>query len=332
MAGTIVIRPASAVADTDLAITKTADAAKANPGGILGYTLTVSNNGPNDVPGASVDDTFPTDLTCSWTCSAAGASACGAAAANGDIAETVDVAVGDDVTFTVSCSVDAGASGSLENTASVAVPAGFNDTDGSNDSDSVSTPVNQAPDAVCQDVTLTADEVTCTADVPGSEAFDGGSSDPDGDLPLAFDHAPEGPYGLGDTAVTLTVTDSLGLEDTCPATVTVEDLAAPLISCNAPPTITPPDAPISFTATATDACGPATAEVVAFECFKHTKKGKRIDKGGSCVVSFDGATITVSDSGGVGDHIVWTVTAVDGSGNSITQTCAVEVVNPGQGN
>jgi len=331
VAGTIVIRPDPGIVDTDLAVTKTADAAKVNPGDALGYTITVSNNGPGDVTGASVSDTFPADLTCTWTCSAAAGSACGAANGAGDVSETVDVAVGADVTFAVSCIVAGDASGDIINSASVSVPGGFNDTDPANDSDSATTAVNQPPVAVCQDVELVAD-AACMADVAGSAAFDGGSSDPDGDLPLTFDHSPAGPYGLGDTAVTLTVTDALGLSDTCSATVTVVDEAAPVIQCNAPATITPPDAPISFTATATDNCSVASVEIISFECFKHTKKGKKIDKGQSCVVSADGATLTIDDSGGVGTTIAWQVTAVDGSGNPITQNCSVDVENPGQGN
>ncbi len=324
------IRPAGVVQDTDLAVDKSADAPKVNPGGTLGYTIVVSNNGPADVAGATVSDSFAADLTCSWTCAAAGASACGAGAGAGDLAETVDVAVGDDVTYTVSCSVDAGASGSLANTASVAVPAGYDDTDSGNDSDSVTTPVNQPPVAVCQDVVLEAD-LACQADVAGSADFDGGSGDPDGDLPLSFSHDPAGPYALGDTAVTLTVEDALGLTDTCTATVTVVDVSAPVIQCNAPATITPPDAPITFTATASDNCSVASVGVASFECYMFTKKGKKIDKGQSCVVTTSGASITIHDSGGVGDVIEWMVTAVDGSGNSISQLCGVEVVNPGNG-
>jgi uncharacterized repeat protein (TIGR01451 family) len=326
----IPIRPAGVVQDTDLAVAKSVDLAKVNPGGSLEYTIVVSNHGPADVAGATVSDAFDGDLTCTWTCSAAGASACGSAGGSGDLAEPVDVAVGDDVTFTASCAVDAGAAGTIGNTASVAVPAGFNDTDSGNDSDSTSTAVNQAPVAVCQDVELVAD-LACQADVTGSSAFDGGSSDPDGDLPLAFSHAPAGPYGLGGTAVTLTVEDALGLGDTCEATVTVVDQAAPAIQCNAPATITPPDAPITFTATATDNCSVASVVVDSYECFKHTRKGKKIDKGQSCVVATGGASVTLHDSGGVGDTIVWKVTAVDGSGNPITQSCTVEVVNPGNG-
>ena len=117
------------------------------------------------------------------------------------------------------------------------------------------------------------------------------------------------------------------------AVVPPPDCEAPVISCNSPATITPPDAPISFTATAsaTDGCGPATVEVVAYDCWKLTQNGKRIDKTGSCVVEIDGATVTIVDSGGVGDHIGWTVEAEDGEGNSASADCEVVVVNPGNG-
>jgi hypothetical protein len=99
-----------------------------------------------------------------------------------------------------------------------------------------------------------------------------------------------------------------------------------------PPTITPPDAPVSFTATATDNCdGDASVGISEFDCFKHTKKGKRIDKTESCAIVVEGDAITILDSGGVGDHITWTVRASDSCGNETEQQCEVEVVNPGRG-
>jgi hypothetical protein len=58
--------------------------------------------------------------------------------------------------------------------------------------------------------------------------------------------------------------------------------------------------------------------------------GKTIDKSESCIVSIAGDTITILDSGGVGDHIEWTVHAVDGCGNTSEQTCSVLVVNPAE--
>ena len=115
--------------------------------------------------------------------------------------------------------------------------------------------------------------------------------------------------------------------------VTIEDTLPPEIECNSAATIVPPDAPISFTATAVDQCaGPLEPVITSFDCFKFTKKGKRIDKTNSCVVALDGDTVTILDSGGVDDHIEWTVEADDGNGNVQTKTCALLVVNPGKGN
>jgi subtilisin-like proprotein convertase family protein len=182
---------------------------------------------------------------------------------------------------------------------------------------------NRPPVAVCQPVTVSADGGTCTA----AASIDGGSSDPDGDS-LTLSQIPAGPYPLGTTSVTLTATDPHGESDSCNATVTVVDNTPPVVACNAPASITPPQAPISFTASAADGCGPTTVAVQSYDCYTFTKKGKRIDKRESCVVSFTGATLTITNSGGVGDIIQWTVAASDGSGNSAQTTCTTNVLNP----
>ena len=101
--------------------------------------------------------------------------------------------------------------------------------------------------------------------------------------------------------------------------------------CNAAPTIVPPDAPISFTATATDICGNVTPEINGYDCHFVNPAGKVVDKTESCVVTFSGDTITISDSGGVGDLITWTIETIDASGNPAEIECEVEVVNPGKG-
>ena len=77
-----------------------------------------------------------------------------------------------------------------------------------------------APVAICQDVTVSANEY-CHADV-APEEVDDGSYDPDGD-PIILSLDPSGPYPLGETTVTLTVTDDRGESDQCTATVTVID-------------------------------------------------------------------------------------------------------------
>jgi hypothetical protein len=203
------------------------------------------------------------------------------------------------------------------------------DSFGESDTDCTTVEVieNPPPVAMCQDVTVAADE-TCQAEVT-PEQVDDGSYDPNGD-PIDLSLAPAGPYALGDTGVTLTVTDTGGLADSCEATVTVYDGTAPEIVCNNPPTIVPPDAPISFTATSSDNCGPTTTEITEYDCFWVNPAGWRIDKKNSCVVSFAGDTLTIHDSGGVDDTITWVVVATDPNGNTTTSECSLVVVNPGK--
>ena len=115
----------------------------------------------------------------------------------------------------------------------------------------------------------------------------------------------------------------------CLQEIKVVDTLPPEIFCNAPETMTPPNAPISFISTSTDNCEDSPAVgITDFDCYKYTKKGKRIDKTESCVIEIDGNDINILDSGGVVDNIIWTVQAIDDSGNDSEITCEVEVVRP----
>jgi hypothetical protein len=182
------------------------------------------------------------------------------------------------------------------------------------------------PIAMCMDVATTTDPGECSA---ADVSIDDGSSDPDGG-PLVRTQAPGGPYPVGDSAVTLKVTDDMGLSDFCVATVTVVDDELPELSCNVP-SVTPPDAPISITGTATDNCEVASVVLSEPDCFKFTTKGKRIDKTKSCVFSVGGSTITILDTGGVGTHISWKLAATDENGNTNDTDCEVVIGNPGDG-
>jgi hypothetical protein len=214
----------------------------------------------------------------------------------------------------------------LASTAVDIAPAGPDNVSGAGQLDCLA--AAGAPTAICQDVTVPTDAGVCTAT---GVSIDNGSFDPEGG-PLTLAQSPAEPYPLGDTQVQLTATDPQGLSDSCSAKVTVVDQEPPQLLCNAPATIVPPDAEISFTATATDNCSVITPVVTAYDCFTFTKKGRRIDKTKSCVVSFVDDTVTISDSGGVGNNIEWTITADDGNGNMMTETCSLTIENPGKGN
>ncbi|MEL7060863.1 MAG: IPTL-CTERM sorting domain-containing protein [Acidobacteriota bacterium] len=107
------------VPSADLSITKTDGVTTAAPGGSLVYTIVASNAGPMDSFGATVTDTFPADLTCTWTCSASAGSTC-SAAGSGDINDAVSLLNGGSATYTATCDIALGATGTLSNTATIA--------------------------------------------------------------------------------------------------------------------------------------------------------------------------------------------------------------------
>jgi HYR domain len=86
--------------------------------------------------------------------------------------------------------------------------------------------VDQPPIAKCKNVTVPAGSA-CTADA----SIDNGSSDPDSGDSITLSQSPPGPYQLGITMVTLTVTDNHGASSQCSSTVTVVDTTPPSITC-----------------------------------------------------------------------------------------------------
>ncbi len=117
----------------DLSITKTDGVTTAVPGGSVTYTITASNSGPSNAPGATVADTFPASLTGTWTCVGAGGGTC-TASGSGNINDTVNLPAGGSVTYTVSATISASATGSLSNTAMVTAQGGVADPNSANNS------------------------------------------------------------------------------------------------------------------------------------------------------------------------------------------------------
>src|SRR5262249_11188769 len=72
-------------------------------------------------------------------------------------------------------------------------------------------PPNTPPVARCKNVTITNSPGVCAAPA----LIDAGSSDPDAGDTITTTQSPAGPYNVGTTSVTLTVTDSKGPPSTC---------------------------------------------------------------------------------------------------------------------
>lgn len=163
----------------DMSITKSDAFTQVSQGQTVTYTIVVEKNGPTDVIGASVTDSFPAELTgVTWTCAASGGASC-TASGTGDINDTVDLPVGSSATYNASGTVTVGASGNLSNIASIAPPGGITDPDSTNDADIDTDTIldNQIP--TVSDFTKTAPAGTVVTFTSGD--FTTRFSDPDAD-------------------------------------------------------------------------------------------------------------------------------------------------------
>ena len=97
----------------DLSVTKTDGLTAIVAGESLTYTIVAANAGPGDEPTASLTDSFPTGLTCTYTSVAAGGATGNTAAGAGDIADTLSMPSGSSVTYTAACAIDISFSGCL---------------------------------------------------------------------------------------------------------------------------------------------------------------------------------------------------------------------------
>lgn len=120
--------------DVDLSITKTDGTTNATPGATTVYTIKAANAGPDDVTYVSVSDAFPAILTCTWTSTAAGGASGNTTPGSGAISDTLSLPAGSSVTYSATCSILSGATGTLANTATIAAPAGAKDSSAGNDS------------------------------------------------------------------------------------------------------------------------------------------------------------------------------------------------------
>ncbi|MEM1179137.1 MAG: DUF11 domain-containing protein, partial [Acidobacteriota bacterium] len=199
-------------------------------GGSAMYTLTAANAGPSRDPRVRIRNTPPSDLSCSWTSSAAGG-ASGNGSGSGNLNQFLDLPVGASVTYTMSCSVDVGTTGDVTNTASV-TPS-VSDPDSGNNTDSttnasgtagltvektgprtvVPTATIQYTAAVTNTGTLDLASVTFTDVMPSQ--LEGCSFVAAVTGPLAFGFTPSGTGDITDTGIFLAPNTRLAYTVTC---------------------------------------------------------------------------------------------------------------------
>lgn len=106
------------------------------------YIVNVENDGPEDVSGAQVTDILPTELTsCSWVCDGENGATCTPGPVAGNLSDSAYVPVNSQASYGVTCTVSLAATGTVSNTATVAVPSGYLETDPSDNSATEEDPI-----------------------------------------------------------------------------------------------------------------------------------------------------------------------------------------------
>lgn len=127
--------------EADVGIDKTNSMNEVASGSTVVYEIAVWSFGPSAVTGVTVSDVIPPELeSCTWSCDADDGATC-TAGGIGSIDDAVSLPAMSWMLYTVTCTVKAGASGSLSNTATVTLAAGSIDPDlsdnSSTDSDTI---------------------------------------------------------------------------------------------------------------------------------------------------------------------------------------------------
>ncbi|MBI4733064.1 MAG: DUF11 domain-containing protein [Chloroflexi bacterium] len=121
----------------DLSITKTDGVTIYPQGATVTYTIVVTNNGPADVTGVTINDAIPGQITSwIWTCVADTGASCNPGPVTSGVAysDTINLPAGKKVTYTVVASVSAAATGTMTNTATLTSPITVPDPVPGNDS------------------------------------------------------------------------------------------------------------------------------------------------------------------------------------------------------
>jgi len=179
---------------------------------------------------------------------------------------------------------------------------------------------NVPPSAVCQNTTIQLNASGSGSIVPAD--IDGGSTDNCGIASLAASQTSFNCSNVGNNTVTLTVTDTKGNTATCNATVTVQDVTNPVISCS--------DVTVSATPGQCDASvtvpTPTTSDACGINALTNTLTGTS-NASGTYPVGTTNGVWTVSDVNGNLANCSFVITVTDDEAPTVTCS-TVPIVRP----
>ncbi|HSX62047.1 MAG TPA: fibronectin type III domain-containing protein [Tahibacter sp.] len=310
---------AGGAAAADLRITKTDGVTSVQTGATTTYTITAANAGALGVNGATVSESPGADLTCgAWSCVGSGGGTC-TASGTGTISDVVNLPVGASVTYTQQCTVaTVSAAASVDNTASIAVPAGYIDTA---PADNSATDSNALTRVVNASITKTDGSTTVNPGATVTYTIVAGNSGPNAATTTVTDNFPASLNGCtwtcsGSGATCGSASGNANISDTgsIPPGGTLTYVAMCTLSPSATGTLS----------------NTATVAVGASESDSDGSNNSATDN--STVVALPDVAVTITDNRRfvrVGESLNYTI-VVSNSGSPSTATAAVSDALPAE--
>jgi len=293
----------------DLAVTKTHSPASPAPGSQVTYTITTTNNGPNNVTGAVLTDPVPSGLTgVTWTCAVTGTGSCSAANGSGNsVYEVLNLNNGAHATVTVTGTLPNTTPQQQVNTATITPPTSITDSNPNNNSATDVIEIGSPPATMTISKTATSGTVA----TGNTETFVIVVADVGTATSTGTSVSDVLPAGFSTTGVTVSST-----QGPCTFTATTRTVACALGTMSPNGTAT-----IMITATAaTTGTWNNAATVTNNEGANVTSTAAQVIVAGTVANATDLAvTKTHAGSPGPGDSVVYTM-VVTNTGNSIRQT------------
>jgi len=312
------------VPHADLRITKTDSASSVTAGQQTTYTIQASNFGPDNVT-ATLSDALSSKISsATWTCSAAAGASCPAANGAGSLNHTFNLPVGGSVTFTMAATVAASATGSLVNTATIAVANGIDSAPGNNsatDTDTIQVP------SVPQ---ITTQPVSTTVTAPTSATFTVVAT---GAAPLNYQWRKNGSSISGATSASYTINPTALSDNGASFTVTVSNAGGNVTSSAAILTVNAAPVAPSITTQPSNAAvfepGGATFSVVANGTAPLSYQWQR---NGAPIPGATSASYTLNPTSVAADNgASFRVVVSNGIGSATSSAAALTVYPPGGG-
>ena len=162
-----------AIQAADYAVSKTTSTASINVGDSASYTITISNNGPENGTGVTLTDIVPSQITgVTWTCTVSGTATCNSTSGSGNnISLTGNVPTGASNALTITINGTAISTGTITNTATIAPTNTSETTDNNAANNTSSASITVAATGTSADLSIVKTTTTPNVNVSDTVSY-----------------------------------------------------------------------------------------------------------------------------------------------------------------